>query len=90
MEWLELERDSVQKYLNTIHLIVQTTLREKMNGLPYLSMKPYYRGFKGKVVKVDEKGISKFITKGKYSIEDDKVTITELLSVIGHMILRNF
>ena len=53
-------------------------LKRKMNGLPYLSMKPYYRGFKGKVVKVDEKGISKFITKGKYSIEDDKVTITEL------------
>jgi len=49
-----------------------------MDGLPYLSMKPYYRGFKGKVVKVDEKGISKFITKGKYHIEDDKVIITEL------------
>ena len=53
-------------------------IKRKMDGLPYLSMKPYYRGFKGKVVKVDEKGISKFITKGKYHIEDDKVIITEL------------
>jgi len=53
-------------------------IKRKMDGLPYLSMKPYYRGFKGRVVKVDEKGISKFITKGKYTIEDDKVIITEL------------
>tara|TARA_B100000579_G_scaffold232831_1_gene190863 strand:- start:3453 stop:6800 length:3348 start_codon:yes stop_codon:yes gene_type:complete len=53
-------------------------IKRKMSGLPYLSMKPYYRGFKGRVVKVDEKGISKFITKGKYHIEDDKVIITEL------------
>ena len=53
-------------------------IKRKMDGLPYLSMKPYYRGFKGRVVKVDEKGISKFITKGKYHIEDDKVIITEL------------
>ena len=53
-------------------------IKRKMDGLTYLSMKPYYRGFKGRVVKVDEKGISKFITKGKYHIEDDKVIITEL------------
>ena len=45
-------------------------IRRKMDGLPYLSMKPYYRGFKGKVVKTVEKGISKFITKGKYHIDN--------------------
>ena len=53
-------------------------IKRKMNGQPYLAMKPYYRGFKGRVMKVVEKGISKFITKGKYHIEDDKVIITEL------------
>jgi len=53
-------------------------IKRKLDGLPYLSMMPYYRGFKGKVRKVEEKGKTKFITKGKYRIEDDKVVITEL------------
>ena len=51
-------------------------IRRKLDGLPYLSMMPYYKGFKGKIAKV--KGIQKFITKGKYTIDDDKVIITEL------------
>ena len=41
-------------------------------------MKPYYRGFKGAIIKQVEKGITKFITKGKYTIDDDKIIITEL------------
>ena len=41
-------------------------------------MKPYYRGFTGRIDKVVEKGITKFITHGKYRIDDDKVIITEL------------
>jgi DNA topoisomerase II len=53
-------------------------IRRKMDGLPYLSMKPYYRGFTGKIEKFVEKGIQKFITKGKYRIEDDSVIISEL------------
>jgi DNA topoisomerase II len=53
-------------------------IRRKMDGMPYLAMKPYYRGFTGKIEKIVEKGIQKFITKGKYRIEDDKVIITEL------------
>ena len=53
-------------------------IKRKLDGLPYLSMMPYYRGFKGKVRKIEEKGKTKFITKGKYRIEDDKVVITEL------------
>tara|TARA_B100000700_G_C15003533_1_gene837433 strand:- start:1128 stop:2081 length:954 start_codon:yes stop_codon:yes gene_type:complete len=53
-------------------------IQRKLNGLPYMAMKPYYRGFKGKIIKNVEKGITKFITKGKYTIEDDKIIITEL------------
>jgi DNA topoisomerase II len=53
-------------------------IRRKMEGLPYLSMKPFYRGFKGRIDKVVEKGVTKFITRGKYHIDDDKVIITEL------------
>ena len=53
-------------------------IKRKLNGDPYLSMKPYYRGFKGKIIKNVEKGITKFITKGNYIIEDDKILITEL------------
>ena len=53
-------------------------IKRKLNGDPYLAMKPYYKGFKGKVIKNVQKGITKFITKGKYTIEDDKIIITEL------------
>ena len=53
-------------------------IRRKLEGLPYLSMMPFYKGFKGKISKITEKGIQKFITKGKYTIDDDKVIITEL------------
>tara|TARA_B100001094_G_scaffold105859_3_gene101988 strand:+ start:1006 stop:4347 length:3342 start_codon:yes stop_codon:yes gene_type:complete len=53
-------------------------IKRKLDGLPYLSMYPYYRGFKGKIQKIDDKGKTKFITKGVYRIEDDKIVITEL------------
>ena len=53
-------------------------IRRKLEGLPYLSMMPHYKGFKGKISKITEKGIQKFITKGKYTIDDDKIVITEL------------
>jgi len=55
-----------------------TNIKRKLNDLPYLAMKPYYRGFKGTVVKKVEKGLTKFITKGKYIIDDDKIIINEL------------
>ena len=53
-------------------------IRRKMDGLPYLSMMPYYKGFTGRISKSVEKGTTRFVTKGKYKIEDDKVIITEL------------
>ena len=53
-------------------------IRRKMNGLPYLSMMPYYKGFTGKVTKVVDKGKLKFYTRGLYRIEDENVIITEL------------
>ena len=53
-------------------------IKRKMDGMPYLSMKPFQRGFKGKIEKFVDKGIQKFITKGVYRIEDDQVIVTEL------------
>ena len=53
-------------------------IRRKLDGKPYLSMMPYYKGFKGRISKVVEKGLTKFITRGKYKIKDEYVTITEL------------
>ena len=53
-------------------------IKRKINGEPYLSMMPYYKGFKGRISKETTKGITKFITRGKYTIKDEYVTITEL------------
>ena len=52
----------------------------KLRGEPYMSMNPYYRGFTGTIEKFQDSKtkLTKFITKGKYTIDDDKVTITEL------------
>ena len=53
-------------------------IKRKLNGMPYIATKPYYRGFTGKIEKLVEKGITKFISKGKYTIDDDKIIITGL------------
>ena len=53
-------------------------IRRKMDNMPYSAMKPYYRGFKGKIEKFVDKGVTKYITRGKYHIEDDTVIISEL------------
>lgn len=53
-------------------------IRRKMDGLPYMSMMPYYKGFRGRISKEMEKGQTKFKTKGKYTVDDETVTITEL------------
>jgi len=50
-------------------------IKRKLNDDPYLSMTPYYQGFLGKIEKVDQ---HHFITRGNYTINDDKVIITEL------------
>ena len=50
-------------------------IKRKLEGLPYQTMMPYYKGFVGKVIKKDSK---QFTTNGKYKIEDDKIIITEL------------
>ena len=51
-----------------------------MNGEPYLSMMPYYKGFTGKDNKKDmeKNNTIKFITRGKYKVVDEMVEITEL------------
>ena len=53
-------------------------IKRKMDGLPYLSMMPYYKGFRGRISKIIEKNNTKFLTKGKYHIDDDAIIVTEL------------
>ena len=50
-------------------------IKRKLEGLPYLTMMPWYKGFTGKIIKKDQK---QFTTNGKYTIENDKIVITEL------------
>ena len=50
-------------------------IKRKLNDKLYLAMKPYYQGFQGDTEKVDPKH---FLTHGKYTIDDDKIHITEL------------
>jgi len=55
-------------------------IKRKLEGLPYMSMEPYYRGFTGKIEKYHDKKTkqTKYITKGIYKLDDDNVIITEL------------
>ena len=55
-------------------LDVSNNIKRKLNDLPYYEIHPYYRGFKGKIIKDG----NKYITKGIYKIKDDKIIITEL------------
>ena len=50
-------------------------IKRKLNQGSYFAMLPYYQGFTGKVMKIDQ---HHFMTKGKYTIDDDQVIITEL------------
>ena len=59
-------------------LELSKNIKRKMDGLPYLALKPYYRGFTGKITKDVVKGVTKYTTHGKYTIDDDKIIITEL------------
>ena len=54
-------------------------IRRKMDGKPYLSMMPHYKGFTGKITKKMEKNNTvKFITRGKYKVVNEMVEISEL------------
>ena len=55
-------------------------IKRKLDKLPYLAMKPYYRGFKGKITKeVDKKTKhTKYVTKGSYKVIDEMIHVTEL------------
>ena len=51
-------------------------MKRKINGLSYGNIGPYYRDFKGKIVKVDK---NNYISKGIYEIIDEcNLRITEL------------
>ena len=58
-------------------------IKRKLQNLPYLSMKPHYKGFKGKIKKDVDKKTKKeidtrFITEGKYTTDDDTIIVSEL------------
>jgi len=53
-----------------------SNIRNKLNGEEMDEMRPWYRGFTGKIEKLNDKC---YLTRGKYYIENDnKVIITEL------------
>ena len=54
-------------------------IKRKMKGQEMIAMKPWYRGFTGKIEAIVENGVTKYITKGVYKIVNDTtVEITEL------------
>ena len=50
-------------------------IKKKLNGGGYSWMAPYYRGFKGKIEKVDQ---NHFISRGIYELDGEYVVIKEL------------
>jgi len=53
-----------------------TNIKRKLTDEPYQAMIPYYNGFKGKIIKIDQ---NHFVTKGRYNItKDDMIHVTEL------------
>ena len=58
-----------------------TNIQRKIDGLPYMSMKPFYKGFKGKIKKQIIKGVAtsnKFTSYGIYRLDGDTVIVSEL------------
>ena len=54
--------------------IIKNIKRKSTNGT-YKEMKPFYKGFKGEIIKVSDKS---YITKGIYELNDTNLVITEL------------
>jgi len=58
---------------NIIDII--TNIKNNLNEGSYNSLAPYYRGFKGKIIKISD---TNYLSKGIYSLNDDNLVITEL------------
>ena len=52
-----------------------TNLKNKFNNKPYEKMIPYYNGFEGTTIEIDD---THYEFHGKYTINDNKLIITEL------------
>ena len=64
---------SIPKF-NPIDIV--NNIKRKLNGEEYQEMKPWLNGFKGEIIKIDEKN---YLTKGKYDIlNPTTIHITEL------------
>jgi len=50
-------------------------IKRNLNEGSYNSLAPYYRGFKGKIIKISD---TNYLSKGIYSLNDDNLLITEL------------
>lgn len=53
-----------------------SNIKRLMNNQELIPMKPWYKGFIGDIRETDVKG--KYITEGKYTLDKNKLTITEL------------
>ena len=58
---------------NPIDII--NNIKRKIQDGSYSAMIPFYRGFKGKIIKISNE---QYISKGIYSLSDNKLRITEL------------
>ena len=56
-------------------LDIINNIKRKLVNDPYHSMHPYYRGFKGRIVKLNDKN---YLSVGIYSLNDNNLVITEL------------
>jgi DNA topoisomerase-2 len=50
-------------------------IKRSINEGNYHSMHPYYKGFKGNIIKLSD---TNYLSKGIYSLEEDRLVITEL------------
>ena len=58
---------------NPIDII--NNIKRKITNGTYAAMIPFYRGFKGKIIKISD---NQYISKGVYSLSDNKLRVTEL------------
>lgn len=63
---------SIPKY-NVLDVI--ENIKRKLDGKEYLEMTPWYRGFSGDIIKINN---NKYLSKGKYKIINGKIIVTEL------------
>ena len=85
---MELGLDLVLVFQNIIQLILLIILKNsKLKNQEYKEIKPWYTGFKGDIIKIDDKN---YLSKGKYEIINaTTLKLPNYLLENGQMIIRN-